>query len=191
MSLAEFNKDLYRNNANTPWRPDVEARFIELWRRGDSASNIAVFLGQEFGVKLTRNACIGKAYRLAMPHRKRQPACNDPIRLAARMAHRREYLRKWRANNRPRVNSYDRGRYWRQKELAARKAERELAPVIEDFAIPTPQRKTIFELGPHDCRWPIGEPKSDLFFFCGAVAEEKRPYCSAHCRRAYVEIRPR
>ncbi len=101
-----------------------------------------------------------------------------------RRAQRREYLQKWRAENRPKVNKYER-------EYYARLKERQSAPMVEDFAIATPQRKTIFELGPHDCRWPVGEPKSDLFFFCGAVTEKDRPYCSSHCRRAYVEIRPR
>ena len=64
--------------------------------------------------------------------------------------------------------------------------EAEQIAVIEDNSIPQEQRKTLVELEPHDCRWPIGEPRSDLFFFCGGAALDGHSYCAAHCRRAYA-----
>jgi GcrA cell cycle regulator len=184
MSLAEFNRTIYRNNHNTPWRADVEARFRELWARGDTASQISHVLGNEFGIKLSRNACIGKAHRLALPHRKRQPSCTDPVTLAQRAAARREYQRRYRSDQREQINH-------RYREWYAKTKAREEAPLIEDYSIPTPQRKTLFDLGRHDCRWPVGDPQSDLFFFCGAVVEQDKPYCTGHCARAYVETRLR
>ncbi len=36
------------------------------------------------------------------------------------------------------------------------------------------------------CQWPIGEPRSKGFHFCGADALEGKPYCEEHCERAYV-----
>jgi GcrA cell cycle regulator len=39
---------------------------------------------------------------------------------------------------------------------------------------------TLLELGRHSCRWPIGDPQDTAFRFCGAVALDGCPYCSAH-----------
>lgn len=36
------------------------------------------------------------------------------------------------------------------------------------------------------CKWPIGDPKSPDFHFCGAAALLNRPYCGAHCAEAYA-----
>jgi GcrA cell cycle regulator len=36
------------------------------------------------------------------------------------------------------------------------------------------------------CSWPDGEPGTEGFRFCGEPAIEGRPYCAAHCERAYV-----
>ena len=37
----------------------------------------------------------------------------------------------------------------------------------------------------HGCMWPIGDPKSPEFHFCGEAADQGRPYCSSHCAQAY------
>jgi GcrA cell cycle regulator len=34
------------------------------------------------------------------------------------------------------------------------------------------------------CKWPIGDPSSDEFTFCGRRASEG-PYCAEHARVAY------
>ena len=39
---------------------------------------------------------------------------------------------------------------------------------------------TFFELEPHHCRFPIGDPKTEEFRFCGALRLDNMPYC-AHC----------
>lgn len=39
--------------------------------------------------------------------------------------------------------------------------------------------------GPH-CLWPIGDPGTPEFHFCGSDAVEGKPYCKAHCARAYI-----
>lgn len=36
------------------------------------------------------------------------------------------------------------------------------------------------------CNWPEGEPGTEHFNFCGQPAVEGKPYCEAHCERAYV-----
>lgn len=40
-------------------------------------------------------------------------------------------------------------------------------------------------LKPNQCRWPIGDPDSDNFHFCGETVFAGKPYCYEHCRQAY------
>ena len=37
------------------------------------------------------------------------------------------------------------------------------------------------------CNWPEGEPGHEDFRLCGQPAVEGKPYCAAHCDRAYVK----
>ena len=47
-----------------------------------------------------------------------------------------------------------------------------------------PGAATVLTLGAHMCKWPIGDPSSDDFTFCGRRASEG-PYCVEHARVAY------
>ena len=40
-------------------------------------------------------------------------------------------------------------------------------------------------LKPNQCRWPIGDPDSENFHFCGAQVFVGKPYCYEHCKQAY------
>ena len=35
------------------------------------------------------------------------------------------------------------------------------------------------------CQWPVGDPRSDSFHFCGEEAAPGKPYCQTHCALAY------
>ena len=39
------------------------------------------------------------------------------------------------------------------------------------------------------CSWPIGDPKSESFSFCGDHVAPGRPYCTVHCAKAYTSQR--
>ena len=42
------------------------------------------------------------------------------------------------------------------------------------------------------CTWPIGDPQSSEFHFCGDPISDGRPYCEHHCGLAYTTYtRPR
>jgi GcrA cell cycle regulator len=58
-----------------------------------------------------------------------------------------------------------------------------------DGRIPRCQRRSLSELSKDHCRWPVGDPRSSRFFFCGAQPVRNRPYCAAHCARAYRDAR--
>jgi len=53
------------------------------------------------------------------------------------------------------------------------------------------KRKTMNTLMPDDCRWPIGDPQSDAFHFCGEHRQDGHPYCETHVRSASTPSRPR
>jgi GcrA cell cycle regulator len=46
-------------------------------------------------------------------------------------------------------------------------------------------RCTFLQLNSNTCRWPIGDPGAPDFCFCGAPPQPEKPYCAAHCARAY------
>lgn len=46
-------------------------------------------------------------------------------------------------------------------------------------------------LKPNQCRWPIGDPDSEDFHFCGETVFVGKPYCYEHCRQAYQFTAPK
>jgi GcrA cell cycle regulator len=50
-------------------------------------------------------------------------------------------------------------------------------PPLEIF---TMRRLSLLELGPRSCRWPVGDPGTPEFAFCGNVTDADRTYCPAH-----------
>jgi GcrA cell cycle regulator len=58
---------------------------------------------------------------------------------------------------------------------------------LNDAQVPLNQRRTLVDLGQHDCRWSCGDPDALDFFFCGAPTVDGLPYCRAHCERAYSQ----
>lgn len=157
------------------WTDPMTEYLRELWASGTRISIIAELIEGKFGRRITRGAVVGRANRLKLP---RHALANHVYATALeRIAARKESRKKAEINRGSR------------RKATANWPLRDAAPIIEDFAIPIPQRKTLLALDKHDCRWPVGEPQSDSFFFCGAASENDKPYCPAHCKRAYVETR--
>lgn len=46
-------------------------------------------------------------------------------------------------------------------------------------------------LKPNQCRWPIGDPDSENFHFCGEPVFVGKPYCYEHCKQAYQFTPPK
>ncbi len=46
-------------------------------------------------------------------------------------------------------------------------------------------------LKPNQCRWPVGDPDSGNFHFCGQQVFVGKPYCYEHCRQAYQFTTPK
>ena len=63
--------------------------------------------------------------------------------------------------------------------------DQEPEPELIENIIPIGQRRTLLELNEDTCRWPIGDPATPEFFFCGGKPLDGLPYCSYHSRVAY------
>jgi len=63
------------------------------------------------------------------------------------------------------------------------------APTVAPRAkMPTGEVVKLEELTSSMCCWPEGEPGTENFYFCGEQAIPDKPYCDAHCARAYVKV---
>ena len=63
---------------------------------------------------------------------------------------------------------------------------------LEEVVIPMSERVTIMELRESMCRWPLGDPASPDFRYCGADSPiGDGPYCKYHARVAYQPAQDR
>jgi GcrA cell cycle regulator len=47
------------------------------------------------------------------------------------------------------------------------------------------RRLRLEEIRDSACRWPLGDPRSGDFAYCGLTPVEGQSYCAGHCRMAY------
>lgn len=179
MTISDMHDSLATySRTKTIWTAEQEARLSELYVGGKSSGKIAFELG------MTRNAIIGKVHRLVRQGKlkARGNLVADPQGRAAMRQMRREAKEalgiKNKAPTRLRL-SLDFG--------VAKAPDLELPiPAIEDAQIPAKQRVSLFGLTNETCRWPVNDPGTPEFFFCGGPADlaAGRPYCPLHRRRA-------
>jgi len=139
----------------------------KLWSDGLSASQIAAELGG-----ITRNAVIGKVHRLGLSGRAKSASSASPRPRKVRSStHMLRMTRPSIRGNTALAHAYE--------------IETEGAPELIENIIPIGQRRTILELTEQTCHWPIGDPGSSDFFFCGGNTISGLPYCAYHSRVAY------
>lgn len=152
------------------WTDDWIEKLRSLWAEGLSASQIAVELG---GV--SRNAVIGKVHRLKLPQRKTTTAS---VRRSAQTPSVATSARPSVARVTPAIS--------RGGGVIAHKPKVQPAvPQPDAEVVPIFPRITLMDLGTSTCRWPIGDPTSSDFRFCGAKTESGAPYCTYHACMAY------
>lgn len=72
------------------------------------------------------------------------------------------------------------------------KAKPELvAQLVGENRIPEDQKRTVLTLTETTCRWPIGDPAGEEFYFCGGASEIGQPYCPHHAKIATQPAQPR
>jgi GcrA cell cycle regulator len=145
------------------WTEERVELLKKLWADGLSASQIAAELGG-----ITRNAVIGKVHRLGLSGRAKSPSSTSPRPRKARSSGHMIRVQ------RPQV---------RGNNALAYDYEVEAEP--EMLEIPQEQRKTLLQLSEKTCHWPVGDPSTTDFFFCGGDPADDQPYCTFHCRVAF------
>jgi GcrA cell cycle regulator len=161
------------SQAGLPWTDERVELLKRLWADGLSASQIANQMG---GV--TRNAVIGKVHRLGLSGRAKTsaaPAQPRPRKPSRSPSH--------PLTHRP-VSQGNVALAAHSREPVAPAPEPEVA-FDEDVVIPMSERVTIMELRDSMCRWPMGDPTTPEFRFCGGKAITGLPYCPHHSRIAY------
>jgi GcrA cell cycle regulator len=83
------------------------------------------------------------------------------------------------------------GRAKSPSSAAPRPLDIEPEPELIENIIPLGQRCSILELSEDKCHWPIGDPGTPEFFFCGGKTIEGLPYCGYHSRVAYQPVADR
>jgi GcrA cell cycle regulator len=157
------------------WNDERVELLKKLWTDGLSASQIAAELGG-----ITRNAVIGKVHRLGLSGRAKTPSSSVPR------------PRKPRAQGHMvRVSRPTMRGNTALAPLHGYELDLEPEPELIENIIPIGQRCTLLELNEDKCRWPIGDPGSTEFFFCGGKPIDSLPYCSYHSRLAYQPVAAR
>ena len=62
---------------------------------------------------------------------------------------------------------------------------------VDEARLPTGEFATVMTVRDTMCKWPIGDPSSDEFHFCGNKVADGLPYCSTHARMAYQPAQSR
>ncbi len=145
------------------WTDEAVETLKRLAIEGRSASAIAATLGVE-----SRNAVIGKANRIGVT------------------------LRGGRGGRAP---ASDRSGAASCPPPATAAQGRSPAPALEaaprrawtfaDAEVGDMRRVRLSDMRDSACRWPLGDPRSGDFAYCGLKAAESRAYCAGHCRLAY------
>ena len=53
------------------------------------------------------------------------------------------------------------------------------------------RKLSLMELTERTCKWPIGDPATDKFWFCGMPSQPGKPYCEAHVGVAFQPMNSR
>jgi GcrA cell cycle regulator len=176
------------------WTEERVEQLRKLWLEGLSASQIAGVLGDG----ITRNAVIGKVHRLKLSGRAKPVSAAPRARPAPRPAPPRRVAapspaatlgasmmqRRAMAPTPPMQGATA----LKMDEQFALHVEIEPVPKVQELFIPVEQRLTLLELTEQTCKWPVGDPLTSDFYFCGQRSNEGKPICEFHSRRAYHQI---
>ena len=106
----------------------------------------------------TRNAVIGKAHRLNLEARAPSKQSGEP-------------------------SSRDNKQVKRSPAPTSRKAKFQSILLDKNFEPENP--KSLENLTDGTCKWPIGHPNEEKFYFCGRRPEGEFPYCKLHVLYAF------
>ncbi|MGR3289663.1 MAG: GcrA family cell cycle regulator [Paracoccaceae bacterium] len=176
------------------WTDDRVETLKKMWGEGQSASQIAKELG---GV--TRNAVIGKVHRLGLSNRAgggSKPAVREKVKAApkAKAAVKPETVSAVPEPFKRPIGHLRRPIIPAGQPLPPQPSANEISP--EALASVREIEKKAKKIGLMDltertCKWPIGDPATDDFWFCGLAVKTGKPYCEAHVGVAFQPMSSR
>ena len=197
------------------WTPERVEILINMWSEGQSASQIAGELG---GV--TRNAVIGKVHRLGLSNRantaKKEPPLSDIIEKPKNKKGPKglkNYLNQSKkssitkdvtqAVSEPIKKDSTKQPFQSTNKSIIFTANQPLPPQPSTSEISEETLKSVksleqkskklslMELTERTCKWPIGDPATEEFWFCGHTSEQGKPYCETHIEIAFQPVTAR
>jgi len=188
------------------WTDERVETLQKMWGEGQSASQIAKELG---GV--TRNAVIGKVHRLGLSNRagsggsaatkaapKEKPAvATKPAPKPATKAKPASTPPKEEPeldeNGIP-ISAARRAIIPAGQPLPPQPSANEISPEAlakVNEVEKTAKRISLMELTEKTCKWPVGDPATEDFWFCGLAVQQGKPYCEAHVGVAFQPMSSR
>lgn len=180
------------------WTDDRVEVLKTMWGEGKSASQIAKELG---GV--TRNAVIGKVHRLGLSNRATptpktakekptpklvtKPKPEMPVSVKPSELDGKAVVRQLPIP--PRRPIIKAGQPLPPQPSANEVSAEALATIKE--VEKSAKRLTLMELTERTCKWPVGDPATDDFWFCGHPVQVAKPYCEAHVAVAFQPMSSR
>jgi len=190
------------------WSEERVAVLKKMWLDGNSASEIAKELGN-----ITRNAVIGKVHRLGLSNRdtnaaKSGASANKTVKTVKR-GRPPKTINEPKKRGRPqKVKEHmdlpetpaDKGKPIIASGPSKRSNDNKLE-VVSDLSEETlknlhkvemkSKKISLMDLTERTCKWPIGDPATDAFWFCGHEAEPGKPYCKTHISIAFQPMTQR
>ena len=174
--------------ASLTWTKERIELLTKLWTEGLSASQIAAELGEN----VSRNAVISKAHRLGLAHGAPKVASTprppkpsrppEPCPTGETSEQADPALAPTTVNPQPKLKPKEARP--REDATVPAQAVEETRPEV-DGLVPVSRRVQIMDLREGTCRWPLGDPSSADFCYCGASAMTGMPYCAHHAQVAY------
>lgn len=156
------------------WTEEMVTRLRVLWTEGRPTAEIGRAVG------ISKNAIVGKAHRLGLAPRpspiRRETASTPEAATGSRELSETSLV----------------GRSPEPKPVADQAREQK-APARRNVRATPAARLVATRAAARTvaCCWPIGEPATPGFRFCGAPALPGKPYCAEHAALAYVHVRER
>ena len=189
------------------WSDERVELLKKMWGEGQSASQIAKELG---GV--TRNAVIGKVHRLGLSNRNGSGGTSESAKAkpAAKPAPKAKAKPKAAAKPTPKPEAPKPAEEAAPTPAAPVSRAKQIIPAGQPLP-PQPsaneidpealakvseiekkaKKLSLMELTERTCKWPVGDPATEDFWFCGLPVKSGKPYCEAHVGVAFQPMSSR
>ena len=179
------------------WTDERVEVLKKLWIEGKSASFIAKKLG---GV--TRNAVIGKVHRLGLSNRTGtspdKPKIKEKspkkgkigVKQGKSAVEKKIDLAKTLTKPIPRPKLIITAGQPLPPQPSANEISPEALATVKEVE-KTARKLTVMELTERTCKWPVGDPATEDFWFCGLPVQAGKPYCEAHVAVAFQPMSTR